>query len=61
VHATRHTAAVNLSHQKGVTPEQVRQFLRHKNAKTTSDYLREKQSCENPSGDQMEADFGIEA
>jgi integrase len=61
VHATRHTAAVNLSHQKGVTLEQVRQFLRHKNAKTTSDYLREKQSCENPSGDQMAADFGIEA
>jgi hypothetical protein len=43
------------------TLEQVRQFLGHKNAKTTSDYLREKQSYENPYGDQMEADFAIEA
>jgi len=61
VHTTRHTAAANLAHQKGATLEQVRQFLGHKNAKTTSDYLREKQSQENPYGDQMEADFSIEA
>ncbi len=30
------------------TLEQIRQFLRHKNAKTTSDYLREKQIYKSP-------------
>jgi integrase len=60
VHVTRHTAAVTLAHQKDVTLEQVRKFLGHKNAKTTSDYLKEKQTSENQYGDQMEADFGIE-
>ncbi len=48
VHTTHHTAAVNLSHQKGVTLEQVRQFLGHKHARTTSDYLREKWMDELP-------------
>jgi hypothetical protein len=30
------------------TLEQIRQFLRHKNAKTTGDYLREKQIYKSP-------------
>jgi hypothetical protein len=30
------------------TLEQIRQFRRHKNAQTTSDYLREKQIYESP-------------
>ncbi len=59
VHATRHTAAVNMAHQ-GATLVQVQKFLGHKNAKTTSDYLEEQLGYENPFADEMEAAFGIE-
>jgi hypothetical protein len=56
------TDQVEIPYQDAIpTLEQIRQFLRQKNAKPPNDYLREKQSYENLYGDQMEADFGIEA
>jgi site-specific recombinase XerD len=58
VHTTRHTGAVNLAHA-GASLEQIRQFLGHKNAKTTSDYLEEQLGYENPYAQHMEAAFGI--
>lgn len=59
VHVTRHTAAVNLKNA-GASLEQVRQFLGHSNAKTTSDYLEEQLGYVNPFAEQLEAAFGIE-
>ncbi len=58
-HTTRHTAAVNMSKQKA-SLEQIRQFLGHSNAKTTSDYLEEQLGYVNPFAEQLEAAFGIE-
>jgi len=58
-HATRHTWAVTI-HKKGATLSDIGRGLGHSNLKTTSDYLEEQLSHENPYVQVLEDEFGFE-
>jgi site-specific recombinase XerD len=57
-HATRHTWAVTM-HKQGATLAQIGRGLGHRNLKTTSDYLQEQLSYDNPYACALEEAFGI--
>lgn len=58
VHVTRHTAAFEMMNKKA-SLEEIRKFLGHKNAATTSIYLDDMTGYQNRLGDELEEAFGI--
>lgn len=58
-HATRHTWAVTM-HKTGARLADIGRGLGHSNLKTTSDYLEEQLSHENPYAETLEEAFGFE-
>lgn len=58
VHVTRHTAALEMMNRKA-SLEEIRKFLGHKNAATTSIYLDDMTAYQNRLGDELEEAFGI--